>query len=261
MQSPIKLGILISLYCSFSCKYQHQKEIYVNHLRVVGNIGSDSLYNGNIKFYDSTSGKLVEEATYKDGQLNGRRVIYLPTGKPSVVSQYENGKQNGYADYFDSVGQLTTRDYFYYNVRVGPSIIFNSGHPFIYDFYAFDNNLIYSLNYDSLASNLIVNLQKSFFHLVPYDTVNYFNDGNASNYRLFLLYLINPPKYDFKYDIVLTDSTYKIIKILDDLQNTSPFSFFRIPISSEKNYFYAVRLRVVDSSNKKNDYLMFKKIK
>jgi hypothetical protein len=228
---------------------------------VVGDISSDSVYNGDIKFYDSATDLLSEEAEYKNGLLNGKRTNYYRNGKVFSILNYEYGKNVGYNRYYDSFGSLESKDYFYYDFKVGPSISYVSGEPKIYDFYAFDNNLIYSLDYDSLKGNIITNLEKDFFHIISYDSVEYF-DGNKSSVGLkFLIYQLNPPKYDFNYDVVLIDSAYNVIRVVNKLNSNFPFCFFGVPNLKEGKYFYALRLEVFDSLNAKSNYLMFKKLR
>ena len=226
-----RLTILIALFqFIYSCNgNHHQRQIYIDNYKVVGDITSDSIYNGNIKFYDSATGKLIQEAEYKNGLLNGKRVNYWNNDKIFSILNYENGKNIGYNYYFDSIGNLINKDYFYYDLKVGPSIKYSSGNPLVYNFYAFDNNLTYSLIYDSLKNHILIDFKKTFFHIIKYDAVDYF-DGNKHSVGLdYCIYLLNPPKYNFNYDLVLTDSEYKIIKVIDKLDSNYPFCFFKNP--------------------------------
>jgi len=254
------LGIVMILVFGFFCKRRNQRELYIDHYKVVGNISDDSVYNGHIKFYDSASEILAEEGEYRNGVLNGMRINYDSNGKVFSILNYENGKNIGYNRYYDSLGNLTDQEYFYYDVKVGPSITYFHGKAKVYDFYAFDNNLIYSLNYDSLQKNIIVNLGKNFFHITKLGGVTYIDGNRRSEGLEFSIYTLNPPKYKFDYDLVLIDSLYHVEKVIEKLESEIPFLSFKIPNLRDGNYLYAIRLQVVDSLNSKSDYLMFKKL-
>jgi antitoxin component YwqK of YwqJK toxin-antitoxin module len=71
-----------------------------------GDITPDTVFNGLIRFYDTTTNKLVIEATYTNGKLNGKRKDYYLNGNIKGVGYYENGKQNGTTSFFDTAGRL-----------------------------------------------------------------------------------------------------------------------------------------------------------
>ena len=174
----------------------------------------------------------------------------------------DHGKNVGYNYYFDSLGSLKVKDYYYYDLKVGPTIRYNGSDPISYNFYAFDNNLTYGLYYDSLKDHILVDLGTNFFHIIKYDTADYYEGNKNSTGLDYCIYLLNPPKYNFNYSLVLTDSGYKNVKVIDSLKSKFPFRFFSIPTQRpDQNYFYAIRLLVSDSLTTKNEYLMFKKLK
>jgi hypothetical protein len=55
-----------------SCKDPKVRRIIANDLIAEGEISSDTIYIGKIKFYDSASNRLVMDAVYEEGKLNDR---------------------------------------------------------------------------------------------------------------------------------------------------------------------------------------------
>src|SRR5438046_5636954 len=51
-----RLSCLVLVFIFFSCNQTNQKTIYIDNYRVVGNISADTIYNGNVKFYDRLNG-------------------------------------------------------------------------------------------------------------------------------------------------------------------------------------------------------------
>jgi antitoxin component YwqK of YwqJK toxin-antitoxin module len=117
-----------------------------------GNISSDTIYNGLIKFYDKATNKLVIEGYYKKGKLDGKRKAFYENGKIKNITFYENGKQNGTSSCFDSTGQLTSKQDCYYDLLVGSHIEYKNTKPRKYYFTSFDEEDVFYINYDLLKT-------------------------------------------------------------------------------------------------------------
>jgi hypothetical protein len=64
------------------------------------------------------------------------------------------------------------------------------------------------------------------------------------------LYTPNPPKFDFRYSLVLIDSSYKVLLVLKEFDNTLPWSAFDLTKNLETaNAKLAIKLRIEDSIN------------
>jgi len=254
-------GILI-VFVVTSCTNHKisDREIKVGGYRIVGEITDDSIYNGNVRFYKISSNKLAEETQYDKGVMNGKRSLFYENGTVLSTSYYEKGKLIGDNLFFDSSGQISNKTFWYYDLRVGPSIDYLNSDPIRYSFYTFENELIYSLDYANLRDKKIVDINDNFFRLVGYDSTDYWQGQQRNVGVEYKIYLLNPPKFNFDYDIVEVDSSYQVIKVIDKLNSNLPFAFFTISASTSAKYMNAVRLKVVDSLNSKNNYLMYKKL-
>ncbi len=124
-----KMLILALVFVSFSaCKNTKKVEIknkdgiiiesyYVNKKNPLQKVGAYS------KFYDN--GKMVESATYKNGKLDGVRILYHPNGNKmqeenyvndklegKVISFYEDGSLQQEAVYKDNMGNGVWKNYY-----------------------------------------------------------------------------------------------------------------------------------------------------
>ncbi len=58
------------------------------------------------RFYSDTDSTLISEITYKNGVLDGKKIIWFPeNGKPSKIIEYKNGKKNGQLQEFYTDGK------------------------------------------------------------------------------------------------------------------------------------------------------------
>lgn len=64
-----------------------------------------NLKSGYYKRFDS-SGRLLEEAHYDGGKLNGERKLFQASGKPDVIEHYLSGAYNGTFNSFYPNGKL-----------------------------------------------------------------------------------------------------------------------------------------------------------
>lgn len=68
-------------------------------------LDKDSLKFGTYTSYDE-KGNIFEESHFKNGVLNGERIIFFPSGEKEIVENYENGIFNGPYSTFYNNGQL-----------------------------------------------------------------------------------------------------------------------------------------------------------
>lgn len=258
----IKYIVTISLICFVSCISKNKRRIITDGFIVEGNIGKDSIYNDKIKFYDPSTNRLISEAFYINDTLNGERVEYYPNGNKWVILNYKDGKENGYTIFNDSAGNIKEKQFYYYGLRVGPSVSYKNGQLNEFRFFSFDNVLLFYINYDSVKNKTISDWQDSFFYISksnavetkigqPFDSIKQKNE--------YFIYLIEPLEYNFVYSLCLIDEKYNIHKTLRRFDTKDYWAIFNIDSDTEiSNKYYAVKLDVY----KENDLLatMFKKL-
>jgi len=233
------------------CQSRNVRSMIIdNNVRAEGNITKDTLYEGVIKFYDVRSNKLMQESYYTQGIENGERNDYYQNGKLAARSFLENGKRNGYSLFFDTTGELIAKDFFYYGIRTGNSSEYVGSSISDYWFYSLDNKLLFYISYDTLSkSKKITDMQKSFFFYNQRSYSDLTLNGLNSVAREYLIYTPNPPHYNFRYSLVLSDENYTKVEEVMKFSNDTPWSFFTLndslPTGKEKRY--VLRLAVSDS--------------
>ena len=238
---------------------KREKILLINdHIKAVGIIGTDTSYEGMIKFYDINSNRLLYSSNYKNNILDGEQVTYYTNGKPRTIQKYSNGEINGYTSFYDSIGNLFSKQYSYYGIKAGHHINFYLNAPKEYGFYSLENELLFYINYDSLKKHKITELEESYFF---YNARSFSNlsESEVNRKREFFLYLLNPPKFKFEYSIVQIDSNYNVITIDKVLDNAKIWSKFSINKESPDT-ISAVRLVIIDSSRNNEKNTMFKKL-
>lgn len=204
------LKYLLILLAVYSCSDSDSpRRIIVDGSIAEGDISKDSVYNGMINFYDSSTGKLTQSVNYVNGIASGVRRDYYPNGKVRLESNYDNDKVNGEILFFDSTGNLVESQNRYYDLRVGPSIQYKAKNVSQYYFYSFDNDELFDINYDSIDGKRIDELNGNsffFWHVSPFHT----SESDKELTDIFL-YLPNPPKLNFLYSIciIMISSTKK----------------------------------------------------
>jgi hypothetical protein len=251
------LSYYIIILILLSCNPKKGSNI-VDGYKVIGEINNDSTFEGIIKFYDTSSGLIAREALYTHGILNGQVKEYNKTGNILSVSNYENNRLNGTVSIFDVKGNLIKSDFYFYDLRVGPSITFKMNEPITYNFNSLEGDVLLSINYDSL--DLLQTLKDGcfFYKFYLYDEV--LQDGSKTNIKELFLYTPNPPKYNFKYSIIELDSNGLEAKELYIYDNKTPWSVYSLPSSGVgKLKLYAIKL-VVSSTSSKRDIVLLKKL-
>ena len=223
-----------------------------NGNRAIGKISADSVFDGVIKFYDVSTNKLIEESKYDRGVQNGFDILYFQNGMISVKSYYKDGKQDGYSYIYNDKGKLISQNYFYYGIRMGNNVEYLDGVIKKYWFYSLDNGILFYLDYDSIKGKQLTDFQASFFfyHIKEY----YILDKKDSQIKKteYFPYTPSPPKFEFKYDLILVDSNRKVLSVLKEFSNSQPWSIFDLDNKIENSSIKrALRLQIVDSINKK----------
>jgi hypothetical protein len=251
-----KLFIAVILFSLLGCNRKNRSITIDENTIAQGDIGNDSSYNGLIKFYEKGSNILLSEQYYLNNVQNGTTKDYYPNGILKDSLNYIGGEENGDAFFYDSKGNLQTKNYYYYGLRVGGSTIYSNNKPQDYLFYSFDNDLLFKLDYDSIGTNRIDDIKTGGFF--------FYNSAIASNsdgQEIFHynVYMINPPRYKFEYSLVTTDSFFKENTEVKKLDSQRPWDSFSIgrKVDCDK---YAIKLVIEDSINN-HESIMFKRLK
>ena len=205
----------------------NSRRIIVEDVIAEGDISLDTVFNGLIKFYDTTTNQLVIEAFYKNGKLNGRRKDYYLNGKLKNIGYYENGKQTGSISHFDTAGQLTSKQDYYFDLQVGSNIQYKNGKPSEYYFTSFDNETLFYINYDSVYNKeikTINNDQFFFWHINEVATITTM-DKKLEGDECFI-YLINPPDFNFEYSLCVMNNKDSILRTEKKFDKTKIWGTF-----------------------------------
>lgn len=251
--------LLAFLFVAFlySCSSK-EKEISIDkNTRAVGNISSDSVFNGLIKFYEVPSGVLLFTSTYKNGILEGEKIDYYKSGKVYSKQYYNAGKLNGAALFYDEKGNIDFTQYYYYGLSMGPKIHFKEEEIKSYDFYSLENKLLFSVDYDSLKESKLSEIEEDFFFFNSID-FRYVGDSLFPKRREYFLYLPNPPKLKFEYNLVKIDSDFNVISTEKNLTDTKT-AWTVFELEKNENSQFALQLLIKDSVNQAN-YTMFKRL-
>ncbi len=223
-----------------------------NGNRAKGKISADSVFDGVIKFYDVSTNKLIEESKYDRGVQNGSDVSYYQNGVIAVKCSYKDGKQDGYSYIYNDKGKLISQNYFYYGIRMGNNAEYSDTGVKKYWFHSLDYGILLYLDYDSIKGRKLSDFQTTFFfyHVKEYYILN--KTDSPIKKTEYFLYTPNPPKFDFKYDLVLVDSTRKVLSVLKQFSNSQPWTEFDLDDKVENsNNKRALRLLAMDSINNK----------
>lgn len=218
-----------------------------------GCISDDTIYEGSINFTDKISGDLLSRSYFKNGILNGITEEFYKNGIIKSSGNYENGKMNGYTFFYDSTGNLVRQQNTYYDLPVGPRIDFKDGNPSTFGFYSLEKRLLFYLDYDSVYGKRITDLQESYFFL---NKQEYALNDKVSQEKEYFMYTMNPPKYDFNYELVKVDSSMQIKEIKLKINNNKPWTFFALKSNNQSNELNAIRLTIYDSINNERATLM-----
>lgn len=226
--------------------------------RAEGIISKDSIYEGLIRFYDTRTNRLIMECNYKNGIEYGNAKEFYPNGHIAAEYSYENGKLIGFAYFYDTSSKLISKQFTYFDIRAGSSVNYTNGKVKSYWFYSLDNEALFNLTYDSLIRKKITELHSDFFFYHFKDYTEIANTSLRNKRKEYFLYTPNPPNYDFRYSLVLIDSSYKVHSELKNFDGNSPWSTFTVDESVNK--IPAIRLTISDSISG-GDIIMFKVLK
>jgi hypothetical protein len=205
---------------------------------VKGEISGDTNFNGPISYYDLNS-QLLKMSYFKNGKQEGKSILYDDNGTPRAVTSFSDGLQNGDNLYFDSSGRNYYKDFYYYNIPVGPVIYLdNTGIPKRFFFISLQNETLMDIDYRNWKG-----VRSIYSSCINFSSIRK-DEGQISVF----LYLINPPRFSFRYAIVKKKVTEKEDSFTEvkHISSGLPFVQFLLPVLVPGEQ-YAVSVRVYDS--------------
>ena len=205
--------LIVALICS--CSNTNKNRVLVEDVYAEGDISKDTVFNGLIRFYDTTHNRLVMVTSYKNGVLDGPRTDYYKNGRPETKINYENGKINGELIVYDTTGKITEKQNYYYDLVTGPSQSFKNGKISNYAFYSLDNELLFTLDYDKPKKIEKINNNSYFFWSIN----KYTTTTSPDPLNELFIYLPNPPLLNLRYSLCIIDKAYTVLKVVKEFDS------------------------------------------
>jgi len=173
-------------------------------------------------------------------------IEYYKNGVLKIKGGLKDGLPHGRSYIYDSSGNLILTNFFYYGLRTGPGQNFKDGSITDYYFYSLESQEIYHLNYDSIGTKGLLEVNNNFFHI---NSVSI--DDSTLEFRI---YNICPSKYKCDYNLIIADSLQNFKRLLHHFSNDSIWHTVKINTSLQldKNEYYAIKIDVIDSINRKD---------
>ncbi|NNV56066.1 hypothetical protein GD597_11400 [Panacibacter sp. KCS-6] len=211
-------------------------------------IDKDTIYNGVIKFYDTSTNTIIREATYKNDTLNGKELTYYSNGNVMTEDIYADGEINGYSYFYDTANNLLQKKFFFHDVCLGPVVDYEQGEISKFRFYSFDNFRLFDLDYKTIETKSIDSWNSNLFfissNIIQSDPIN---DEIETQ---FFIYIINPPHYRFQYSLCVADSANNIIKKIKEIDGSKIWETFSVDENSKlANQFFIFKLEIFDGKS------------
>lgn len=203
-----------------------KSKIIDGNLEVSGVFKEDSIYDGIMTFTDLRNNTVLSKTTFKEGVRNGISTEYYRNGKVKLLASYVNGEITGEAEYFDSLGFINYSQDYFYGIPVGGQVLYSLGLVNRYNYFNFEGELIFTLNYDSIKGAKIVDLSPEVFQFKIFDKMPISElNGNDTYIRI---YELKPPKYLFEYSIIEIDSLNSVGKKIGPTYSNGIYSLFEV---------------------------------
>jgi hypothetical protein len=208
-KSRFSLIMLLAILLLASCHNTDHKirRIKFGEFDMEGKFSKDSIPDGIIKYYVTGTNELVATRSFDKGSLNGPSINYF--GKNIIQTvDYKNGIEFGFKRNFDSSsGFIKNAEFSYYGKEIGPAFEYMpSGEVLNFDFRSFENEPLYSVEYDSASKQYLSDKTDRLVNIhVAQSLVN-----NEKKLKFFF-YNILPPKSKVTYKIYYMDQSNNIV--------------------------------------------------
>ena len=117
MKFPFYL-LIVTIFLFTSCRVKkiEEKDLNGNILKKYGVLKKDfsKKHGAYLAYYDT--GELLEKSTYKNGELDGERILYFKNGNKMTTEHYNNGMMNGEYQSFYESGAIKQKGFYKNNV-------------------------------------------------------------------------------------------------------------------------------------------------
>lgn len=241
------MRLSIYFFCCFllSCNLRKPSQRLiiknVDGINFKGEIDCDSLFNGVVKYYDS-SNTYLGYGTYKHGYSEGVAVNYFKNGRIYDSSFFRNNMRNGFAYQFYNNGILEYK-VFYLNDRP-------FGHMFEYD----KSGNVQEYHFVNFEGKIIFeNFMKDSVEYWKGEQIqaNIYSEAKDTSNDYLFLYLFASPFVDRHYEIGILDSANKIVSSKPILSKKCFYEqkLTRLPMEEK----YAVILHSYNKFKKRDD--------
>jgi hypothetical protein len=245
MKGSVFLVILLLL----GCQSKQMSSFISEGYRIEGNTGNKLIYEGHLKFYDTSTNNLLIECDYHNGKKNGEYKQYYKNRALQIDIFYIDNNENGIAKYFDESGNIIAKDYYYFGLRSGNAIRYRNTKLKSYSFYSLDNRKIFSFEYDLLKGKHLPDIMSDFFYYTTHEVMEENSDTPIYKTEYFL-YTPNPPLEEFTYSLVEVDKSLKILSTLLKFDKNKAWSKFSYDAKlNAPNTSVAIELEISDSIN------------
>jgi hypothetical protein len=198
---------LLMIILQFGCNMKSNKRIRSGLYDMEGSFLNSSTPNGQIKYYIAGTNDHVATRMFNQGVLEGRS-INLYKGIIIYEVYFKSGKENGYGRIYDSLtGSLRSSEFYFYGKKIGPSYEYDRDETLLaYDFRNFQNEILFSVEYDSTTKSYLSNETDKLADIVVDEAMV----DNKRKLRLFC-YCIYPPKSNTEYKVCYFDANNNII--------------------------------------------------
>jgi hypothetical protein len=247
-----KLVVTCIIIFFISCNDNKITRIKAGEFEMEGKFLDDSIPTGLIKYYKQNNNNLIATREFNNGTLNGASINYY--GKKIIqIINYKDGLEFGFKKVFDSIsGSLINSEFFYYGKKIGPTYEYSqSGTLLNFDFRNFENETLYSVEYDSLSNQYISDKAEKLVNLnVDEAWVN-----NEKKLRIFF-YNIFPPKASVNYKICYFDETNNIIDSIKTPKRIEEFFWEKYIDYAKNNQKLAFIVTRYDSTTNKSQSII-----
>lgn len=239
LPTVMKIFLVFFLIACNGINSKHIVTIKRGDTIIRGNI-IGSVFNDTILYYNLAD-DLIRQSFFKDGKEEGMSIDFYPNGFRKNITNFSNGLKNGYHFSYDSSGKCHYRDFYYYDLPVGPVEYFNKdGSPKRYFFVSFENQTLLDIRYNEWngAQDIVTQSIRCNSDFGKIDTTRAIS---------VILYLMSPPKLSFDYSILIKKKDSEInVKDAQMIKSDLPFINFALPILPDDEK-YVIGLNIYDS--------------
>lgn len=144
----LTLLLLIFVLNLIRCKDNEQLERRpVGKFIIEARFIDSSTIDGTAKYYDERN-TLISIINYKNGIKDGFATNYYPNHILKDSTIFTSGLKNGFSYYYDSLGNLVSKQFNFYGCKAGDNIFYSSNKLYKYSFVDLNKDFLVQCTYD-----------------------------------------------------------------------------------------------------------------